>query len=595
MDLYDYMFGDGIDTETDDMLQDDEQFQGVDSFFGLDTPSTKVGLMSGTAAYDNAALLDKEIAEAEAAGISQEPPTAAQLGSLALDFTPIIGDIKGGYETVQMIQKELDRENPNYYLIGALGGLGAVGTIVGLVPAVGDAAQKAIMSGARMAAEKSGELAGELTGTARAVRDGDLDFIRGRGTVEDTQDLSASRVIKGSDYFNAPRGDGGRAKDDALFTPFSLNAKQKEAPYNWRVESEELGNLNSSKLITPSDNEGFMTYFVAGDRTAGDINVKKLGDLTLKRSVMMNAGPEYMDTGEVWASHKGVMNPKDKVLQEANNNKEDIKLAYAPMGERSGDFSKHQGELFSEYMYSADMPPETIRAIDDEFAKIVENFSSKKLAKVNKARAKKDLPPLPNAQNLPLPSVGSEAFRDWFSTQSAEQIRKPFMQRVDNADIKALEGAPDVGYIRFASTNPDLIDAESFSTGYRFGTPDLQKGLMEADHPSYDTKYTAAQGTGSETYGTDIPWIIGARDTALPRLKDAALKDGYRIGSNTPLRTYTLPSDQRVFTMNPNTKQPMDSLYVEQASKFIELQNEVGQKQANDYVEGLLMDYLKDQ
>ena len=581
MDLYDYMFGDGEDTQTDDMLQEDEPFQGLDSFFGLDTPSVKVGGFS----TKNAPAPTPDLT----------PMTAKELGSLALDFTPIIGDIKGGYETVQMIQEELDRENPNYYLIGALGGLGAVGTIVGLVPAVGDVAQKAIMSGARMAAEKSGQLAGEITGTARAVRDGDLDFIRGRGTVEDTQDLSASRVIKGSDYFNAPRGDGGRAKDDALFTPFSLNAKQKEAPYNWRVESEELGNLNSSKLITPSDNEGFMTYFVAGDRTAGDINVKKLGDLTLKRPVMMNAGPEYMDTGEVWASHKGVMNPKDKVLQEANNKKEDIKLAYAPMGERSGDFSKHQGELFSEYMYSADISPETIRAIDDEFAKIVENFSSKKLAKVNKARAKKDLPPLPNAQNLPLPSVGSEAFRDWFSTQSAEQIRKPFMQRVDNADIKALEGAPDVGYIRFASTNPDLIDAESFSTGYRFGTPDLQKGLMEADHPSYDTKYTAAQGTGSETYGTDIPWIIGARDTALPRLKDAALKDGYRIGSNTPLRTYTLPSDQRVFTMNPNTKQPMDSLYVQQASKFIELQNEVGQKQANDYVEGLLMDYLKDQ
>lgn len=580
MDLYDYMFGDGEDTETDDMLQDDEQFEGLDSFFGIDTPSVKVGGFS----TKNAPAPTPDLT----------PMTAKELGSLALDFTPIIGDIKGGYETVQMIQKELDRENPNYYLIGALGGLGAVGTIVGLVPAVGDAAQKAIMSGARMAAEKSGELAGELTGTARAVRDGDLDFIRGRGTVEDTQDLSASRVIKGSDYFNAPRGDGGRAKDDALFTPFSLNAKQKEAPYNWQVESEELGNLNSSKLITPSDNEGFMTYFVAGDRTAGDINVKKLGDLTLKRPVRMNAGPEYMDTGEVWASHNTVMNPKDDVLQQFSK-KEDIKLAYAPMGERSGDFAKHQGELFSEYMYSADMPPETIRAIDDEFAKIVENFSSKELAKVNKARAKKDLPPLPNAQNLPLPSVGSEAFRDWFSTQSAEQIRKPFMQRVDNADIKALEGAPDVGYIRFASTNPDLIDAESFSTGYRFGTPDLQKGLMEADHPSYDTKYTAAQGTGSETYGTNIPWIIGARNTALPRLKDAALKDGYRIGSNTPLRTYTLPSDQRVFTMNPKTKQPMDSLYVEQASKFIELQNELGQKQANDYAEGLLMDYLKDQ
>jgi hypothetical protein len=102
------------------------------------------------------------------------------LGNVALDFTPVIGDIKGGYETVQMIGEELEKENPNYYLIGAMGGLGAVATIIGLVPGVGDAAQKAIMSGTRMMADRTGQLAGEITGTARAIRDGDLEFILAR-------------------------------------------------------------------------------------------------------------------------------------------------------------------------------------------------------------------------------------------------------------------------------------------------------------------------------------------------------------------------------------------------------------------------------
>ena len=519
--------------------------------------------------------------------------TWKDVGNVALDFTPIIGDIKGGYETVAMIGEELNKENPNYYLIGAMGGLGAIGTILGLVPGAGDAAQKAIMEGTRMMAEKSGQLTADAIGAARAVRDGDLEFLLARGT--DTESVGAARVVKGSDYFNAPREGRGRAKDEALFTPFSGNVKQKEAPYNWRVESEELGNNTKPTLITPSDNEGFMSYFVAGDRTAGDTNVKKLGDLTLKRPVTMNAGPEYMDTGEVWASHSNVLKPKDKVLQKASASGEKIKLAYTPMGERSGDFSKHQGELFSEVMYSSDMPSETIKRLDDEFAKIVQSFDSGKLSKANKKRAEKGLPPLPDAQKLPMPSVGSEAFREWFSTQSAEQIRKPFMQRVDKSDLKGLEGTPDVGYIRFAATNPDLIESESFSTGYRFGTPDLERGLVSADHPSYDTKYSAARGSTSETYGAEIPWIIGARDTALPRLTEAAKNGGYRIGSNEPPRAYTLPSDQRVFTMNPNTKQPMDSLYVEQASKFLELQNELGQAQANDYAQGLLMEHLRNQ
>ena len=59
--------------------------------------------------------------------------TWKDVGNVALDFTPIIGDIKGGYETVQMIGEELAKEDPNYYMIGALGGLGAAATIIGLV------------------------------------------------------------------------------------------------------------------------------------------------------------------------------------------------------------------------------------------------------------------------------------------------------------------------------------------------------------------------------------------------------------------------------------------------------------------------------
>ena len=101
--------------------------------------------------------MDKEIAEAEAAGISQEPPTAAQLGSLALDFTPIIGDLKGGYETAVEISDELEKENPDYTYIGILAGAGTAAALVGLVPGLGDAAGKAIMNGAKSVADKMPE------------------------------------------------------------------------------------------------------------------------------------------------------------------------------------------------------------------------------------------------------------------------------------------------------------------------------------------------------------------------------------------------------------------------------------------------------
>ena len=91
--------------------------------------------------------------EAEKLAVDIPEITWKDVGNVALDFTPIIGDIKGGYETVQMIGEELSQENPNYYLIGAMGGLGAAATIIGLVPGAGDAAAAAIRSGARMMAD----------------------------------------------------------------------------------------------------------------------------------------------------------------------------------------------------------------------------------------------------------------------------------------------------------------------------------------------------------------------------------------------------------------------------------------------------------
>lgn len=100
---------------------------------------------TSTAVQDTADLLDKEIAEAESAGISQEPPTASDIANTVIDFTPVIGDIKGGVEGAEVIFEELGKDDPNFLLIGVVGGAG----VVGLIPGVGDAAQKLIMQGAR--------------------------------------------------------------------------------------------------------------------------------------------------------------------------------------------------------------------------------------------------------------------------------------------------------------------------------------------------------------------------------------------------------------------------------------------------------------
>ena len=177
MGLYSDLFGTNELDDTSEMLAEettkDAMKPAFDTFMGGD-------------ANDWQGEADKYASEVPIPEI-----TLKDLGNIALDFTPIIGDIKGGYETVKMIRDELAKEDPNYYMIGALGGLGAAATIIGLVPGAGDAAARAIRSGARSLQDAAGKVSGEVVGNTRALIDGDMDFILGRGNPEDAQAAGA--------------------------------------------------------------------------------------------------------------------------------------------------------------------------------------------------------------------------------------------------------------------------------------------------------------------------------------------------------------------------------------------------------------------
>lgn len=461
---------------------------------------------------------------------------------------------------------------------------------------------KALRAGARAVGDVDvSGLASDATYAGRSIAQGDprglIEAFQRGGEGESLSAAKNTQIMRGSDYFDAPRVGGGRAKDPALFTPFSQNVKQKTAPYNWEVETNLVdAGYTAPTLISPSELQGTDMYFLAGDRTAGGREVSRVGQLQLQRPVRLEAGGEYMDTQDVWASHSGVMKPKQNVFADPINEGRDIRVGFSPMGERSGDFAKHQGQLYSEMLYSSQMPKKTVKQVNAELKSVVGDFRQKALAKKNKQREKEGLKPLTRVTLSDIPSVDSPDFRDWFDTQSPEQVRKPFLQRMDKSDMKQLPGLPDVGEMRFAATNPDLVQSPSFSSGYRFATPDISRGLLSADHPSYDTKISKMPGTGSQTFGADVPWTISARDTALPRLAAAALEKGtFYPGQNMPFsgRAYTLPSDQRVFTMNPKTKQTMDQQYVDEASTYLDRLQRGGIEDATQYEMNLIEAYLR--
>ena len=72
-----------------------------------------------------------------------EPISLANAAKAVAEMTPIVGDAMAAKE----IYDELKKEEPNYLVVGILGGT----TLIGLIPGVGDVAAKLIRKGAELA------------------------------------------------------------------------------------------------------------------------------------------------------------------------------------------------------------------------------------------------------------------------------------------------------------------------------------------------------------------------------------------------------------------------------------------------------------
>ena len=361
-------------------------------------------------------------------------------------------------------------------------------------------------------------------------------------------------MMLGSDYFPEARKVQSRAKDPAMWSPYSAT-KHVTAPNEFVVKGRKnVGLLESPDLIKPEDIMGKTLYFPTGDRTSNQFIVDEINDYLLSNKPTTYGGPEYKDQigRGVWASEPTAMRAKQKVWNEMAD-REDILTAYMPMGERSGDFSKHMAEVYADMLRSSPIGHNSSFMIDDML----------------KARFPKDN----------IPSFGDrEQFAKWLVGQKGGK-RSQIIKYFDSNAMKEM-GVPDVSAARFAVTNPDLVNSEALSVGYRFGVPDAAAEMVKSkDHPSYGAYVPRKEGTKSMTLGAELPWIIGARDSALP--KAAA-------GKITPM-----PKDIKSYMGNPRLSQLVDQQWVDEASTWQERLRSGGKEAADYYTRSLLDAFIK--
>jgi hypothetical protein len=137
-----------------------------------------------------------------------EDITKTDVATFIAEMTPVIGDAIAAKEVYDEIQKD----DPNWLLIGALGGA----TIIGAVPFVGDAASKLIKKGARQALDVAKRI--EVDTNALGSLGGN---IRIKAAQEVVEDFVPQKTVKAYKLFT-------KGKDGKLY-PLFVDA-QKEVP-----------------------------------------------------------------------------------------------------------------------------------------------------------------------------------------------------------------------------------------------------------------------------------------------------------------------------------------------------------------------------
>jgi len=139
----------------------------------IDEEASGLNTQSVTDKY-NAEMAAAEKRIEELGLVKESGISTKEFASFALDFVPIVGDVKGALDTVADVYKELKKEEPNYAYVAALAGTGVAATAVGMVPLVGDAAAAALRNGAKrmglegkldLALETQDKIVGEVVAT----------------------------------------------------------------------------------------------------------------------------------------------------------------------------------------------------------------------------------------------------------------------------------------------------------------------------------------------------------------------------------------------------------------------------------------------
>ena len=326
--------------------------------------------------------------------------------------------------------------------------------------------------------------------------------------------------------------------------------------------------------VSISDLKGKTLMSIVGDPTGRHI-VTGVGGEDLPEPVASMAGFQYIDVpGQGYAGASGATSSK---LNEARNT-ENPYYTSLMMGEQSGDFAMHTGEVFGQMFRNAPIAKKDIPKIDEFIrnlgmpVKVKQTMPDGTVKNVGKTiKAFTDFPSVSDP----------DAMLNYIRNLPTGTHRAYFLKGLDKAGLQKM-GVPRVGDARLAVADPAQIGMDWGTTGYRGFVPDLEKGALPTPRENSTTYDTGVDKVGqSQSFieeGRGIPANLLYSDLSAQR-REAGTGGGLVMNS----------ADYKVYESSPTkAKQPVTDKVIEIVSNFTELERRGGRRAALQYAQQLL-------
>jgi hypothetical protein len=399
-----------------------------------------------------------------ASGLGADMTYANRLGEDAasfVDFAPLLGDAVGIDDTIQSAKRGDWWDT----------GINAASSLAGVAPVGGDILGKAI--------KKLGKKGG-----SEVVADVGRAAAKAPAAPVTRDDIVKAGAKGPTEEVVAPHASGDPKTN---YSKLVSNKPLNEVTAGY----ENTAPLLPKKPFSPEQMEiGSNVLGIMGDRSGAGRRLMSIEGQPLTQGTDLRGGEGFtrgeaqQSYGAGWANEAG---PAGALQNKINSNADrPTYLWYLPMSEQSIDASRHVSRPTFDLLKQAEPSRE---AIEDYLPRLQKGIVDEKGLDI--------VPPLQQGQSAADYLLGLQG---WSETASMKG-RRALAQTLDTAKSRNNLGV-DMGKIRLAATDPDLVNANTFEAGHSILRAEPGGSLIKdpmLDHPDYGTQIPAVYQGRTET------------------------------------------------------------------------------------------------